>query len=119
MHPEMKAYPCSIVRGGTSKGIFFMKQDLPSDPDVRDKVILAAFGSPDVRQIDGLGGADVLTSKLAVIAPCASPDADVDYTFGQVSFEQAFIDYKGNCGNISSAVGPLPLTREWSLRWSL
>lgn len=109
MHPEMKAYPCSIVRGGTSKGIFFMKQDLPSDPDVRDKVILAAFGSPDVRQIDGLGGADVLTSKLAVIAPCASPDADVDYTFGQVSFEQAFIDYKGNCGNISSAVGPFAI----------
>lgn len=105
MHPDMNAYRCSIVRGGTSKGIFFMKNELPSDPALRDKVILAAFGSPDVRQIDGLGGADVLTSKLAIIAPSESPDADVDYTFGQVSFQQSFIDYKGNCGNISSAVG--------------
>lgn len=105
MHPDMNAYRCSIVRGGTSKGIFFMKNDLPADPVLRDKVILAAFGSPDVRQIDGLGGADVLTSKLAIIAPSESPDADVDYTFGQVSFQQNFIDYKGNCGNISSAVG--------------
>lgn len=105
MHPDMNAYRCSIVRGGTSKGIFFMKNDLPADPVLRDKVILAAFGSPDVRQIDGLGGADVLTSKLAIIAPSESPDADVDYTFGQVSFQQSFIDYKGNCGNISSAVG--------------
>lgn len=106
MHPEMKAICCSIVRGGTSKGIFFKKNELPLDPRLRDEVILAAFGSPDVRQIDGLGGADVLTSKLAIVAPSDSPDADVDYTFGQVSFEQRFIDYKGNCGNISSAVGP-------------
>lgn len=105
MHPHMKAFRCSIVRGGTSKGIFFMRNELPTDPIQRDKVILAAFGSPDVRQIDGLGGADVLTSKLAIIAPSDSPDADVDYTFGQVSFERNFIDYKGNCGNISSAVG--------------
>lgn len=106
MHPEMKAYRCSIVRGGTSKGIFFMENELPWDPEERDKVILKAFGSPDVRQIDGLGGADVLTSKLAIIGPCAKDYADVDYTFGQVSFETAFIDYKGNCGNISSAVAP-------------
>ena len=105
MHPDMKAFRCSIVRGGTSKGIFFLRNELPADPALRDTVILAAFGSPDVRQIDGLGGADVLTSKLAIIGPSISPDADVDYTFGQVSFEQSFIDYKGNCGNISSAVG--------------
>lgn len=105
MHPDMKAFRCSIVRGGTSKGIFFRQNDLPADPAQRDAVILAAFGSPDVRQIDGLGGADVLTSKLAIVGPSASPEADVDYTFGQVSFEQRFIDYKGNCGNISSAVG--------------
>lgn len=105
MHPDMNAYRCSIVRGGTSKGIFFMSNELPTDPVERDNVILAAFGSPDIRQIDGLGGADVLTSKLAIIAPSTSPDADVDYTFGQVSFERHFIDYKGNCGNISSAVG--------------
>lgn len=105
MHPDMMAVPCSIVRGGTSKGIFFKANQLPPAPAVRDAVILAAFGSPDVRQIDGLGGADVLTSKLAIVGPSASPEADVDYTFGQVSFERAFIDYKGNCGNISSAVG--------------
>lgn len=109
MHPEMKVFNCSIVRGGTSKGIFFEKNDLPVDADLREKVILAAFGSPDVRQIDGLGGADVLTSKLAIVSPSESPDADVDYTFGQVSFEQAFIDYKGNCGNISSGVGPFAI----------
>ena len=105
MHPEMETLRCSIVRGGTSKGIFIMKNALPDDPAQRDAVILAIFGSPDIRQIDGLGGADVLTSKLAIISPSTRPDADVDYTFGQVSFEKSFIDYKGNCGNISSAVG--------------
>ena len=71
--------------------------------------ILAVYGSPDVRQIDGLGGADVLTSKHAIISPSARPNADVDYTFGQVSFETAFVDYRGNCGNISSAVGPFSI----------
>ncbi len=105
MHPDMNAYRCSIVRGGTSKGIFFLYNDLPMNPVERDNVILSVFGSPDMRQIDGLGGADVLTSKLAIIGPSSFPGADVDYTFGQVSFERKFIDYKGNCGNISSAVG--------------
>jgi len=102
----MQTLPCTIMRGGTSKGIFIREEDLPKDQVKRDKIILAVFGSPDVRQIDGLGGADVLTSKLAVIGPATRDDADVDYTFGQVSFEKPFIDYKGNCGNISAAVGP-------------
>ncbi|MCL2000337.1 MAG: 3-methylitaconate isomerase [Planctomycetes bacterium] len=106
MHPQMRSLRCSIVRGGTSKGIFIKKNELPQDPILRDKVILAIYGSPDVRQIDGLGGGDVLTSKLAIIGPSTREDADVDYTFGQVSFETAFVDYGGNCGNISSAVGP-------------
>ncbi len=106
MHPEMKEYRCSIVRGGTSKGIFIMENELPRDKEARDDLICRIFGSPDIRQIDGLGGADVLTSKLAVIAPSSRKDADVDYTFGQVSFEKKMIDYKGNCGNISAAVGP-------------
>jgi 2-methylaconitate cis-trans-isomerase PrpF len=97
------------VRGGTSKGVFIMKNELPKDPVKRDAVILAIYGSPDVRQIDGLGGADVLTSKLAIISPATRPDADVDYTFGQVSFETEFVDYGGNCGNISSAVGPFAI----------
>ena len=109
MHPEMKMLRCSIVRGGTSKGIFIMENELPADPDKRNATIRAIFGSPDIRQIDGLGGADVLTSKLAIIAPSSRTDADVDYTFGQVSFESDIIDYKGNCGNIASAVGPFAI----------
>lgn len=103
---ERKSLRCSIIRGGTSKGIFIKENELPDDPAARDAVIRAVFGSPDIRQIDGLGGADVLTSKLAIIGPPSRPDADVDYTFGQVSFETDKIDYSGNCGNISSAVGP-------------
>ena len=95
MHPDMEMLRCAIVRGGTSKGIFIMKNEYPEDPAKRDAVILAVYGSPDARQIDGLGGADVLTSKLAIISPSTRPDADVDYIFGQVSFETAFVDYRG------------------------
>ncbi len=102
---KIRSVPISIVRGGTSKGIFIMEDVLPKDPKERDRVILKIFGSPDIRQIDGLGGADVLTSKLAVIGPGSGKKADVDYTFGQVSITEPFIDYGGNCGNISSAVG--------------
>lgn len=109
MHPEMERLRCAIVRGGTSKAVFIMQNELPQDPDERDGVIRAIYGSPDVRQIDGLGGADVLTSKLAIISPASRPDADVDYTFGQVSFETEFIDYGGNCGNVASAVGPFAI----------
>lgn len=109
MHPEMEQLRCAIVRGGTSKGIFIMKNELPTDPAKRDAVIRAIYGSPDVRQIDGLGGADVLTSKLAIISPSTRADADVDYTFGQVSITDEIVDYGGNCGNISSAVGPFAI----------
>lgn len=107
MHSQMNMIRCAIVRGGTSKGIFFMENELPGNPKERDRVLLSVFGSPDIRQIDGLGGADVLTSKLAIIAPCRTGEAGVDYTFGQVSIEKDFIDYGGSCGNISSAVGGL------------
>lgn len=103
------AIPCAIIRGGTSKGIFIKRNQLPADPAERDRIILKIFGSPDVRQIDGLGGADTLTSKLAIIGPSTRPDADVDYTFGQVSITEPFVDYGGNCGNISSAVGPFAI----------
>lgn len=106
MHSQMTTFRVVIARGGTSKGIFINRNELPKDPEQRDRAIRAIFGSPDLRQIDGLGGADVLTSKLAIIGPSTRPDADIDYTFGQVSFETDFIDYVGNCGNISSAVGP-------------
>ena len=98
--------PCVFMRGGTSRGAYLRADDLPSEPAARDELILAIYGSPDVRQIDGLGGADSLTSKVAIIGPSARPDADVDYTFGQVGITTSEIDYKPNCGNISSGVGP-------------
>jgi 2-methylaconitate cis-trans-isomerase PrpF len=96
------------MRGGTSKGLFFHERDLPSDPAVREAVILAAYGSPDPnrRQIDGIGGALSVTSKVAIIGASPSPDYDVVYNFGQVSIDRPVVDFKGNCGNMSSAVGP-------------
>lgn len=97
------------MRGGTSKGIYLKANDLPSDPALRDKVILNIFGSPDKRQIDGLAGADPLTSKLAIIGPPSVPGADVDYTFAQVSITDSVVDFNGNCGNISSGVGPFAI----------
>lgn len=97
------------MRGGTSRAVFLKRNELPSDPLIRDRVILGIYGSPDVRQIDGLGGADILTSKLAIIGPPTREDADVDYTFGQVGIAEARVDYHGNCGNISSAVGPFAI----------
>lgn len=96
--------PCSIIRGGSSKGIFFKESDLPQDLALREKIILRAFGSPDSRQIDGLAGANSLTSKVAIIGQSPEENA-VNYTFGQVSITTKVIDWTGNCGNISSAVG--------------
>ncbi|MEW5911822.1 MAG: PrpF domain-containing protein [Thermodesulfobacteriota bacterium] len=100
---------CTIMRGGTSKAIFFHRSDLPRDPALRDKVIMRVFGAPDRREIDGLGGADTLTSKVAVIGPSTRPDCQVDYLFGQVNMVEPMIDWKSNCGNISSAVGPFAI----------
>lgn len=101
--------PCVIMRGGTSKGIYLKANDLPDDPVQRDKLILAIFGSPDIRQIDGLAGADPLTSKLAIVGPSTHPEADVDYTFAQVGIGDGIVDYNGNCGNVSSGVGPFAI----------
>jgi 2-methylaconitate cis-trans-isomerase PrpF len=103
---EFERIRAAIIRGGTSKGVYLLAGDLPKDPAVRDRVILAIFGSPDPRQINGLGGADPLTSKVAVIARSTRADADVDYTFGYVGIDKAIVDYDGNCGNISQGVGP-------------
>jgi 2-methylaconitate cis-trans-isomerase PrpF len=100
---------CCIMRGGTSKAVFFLQNDLPADEELRDRVIRRIFGAPDVREIDGLGGADPLTSKLAIIGPPSRKDCDVDYLFGQVNMVEPMIDYVGNCGNISSAVGPFAI----------
>ena len=102
---DLVPFKCTIMRCGTSKGIFLHKNHLPQDAACRDRVILAIFGSPDPRQIDGLGGAEPLTSKLALIGPPTRADADVDYTFGQVEIGKPFIHYSGLCGNISSGIG--------------
>ncbi len=103
---EQLKTPVVIMRGGTSKGIYIKSENLPQDEKERDALILKIFGSPDIRQIDGLGGADPLTSKLAIIGKSNVEGADVDYTFGQVSYTAPTIDYSGNCGNISAGVGP-------------
>jgi 2-methylaconitate cis-trans-isomerase PrpF len=106
---EFRKIPVVIQRGGTSKGVYIHEKDLPKDQKLRDKVILAIFGSPDRRQIDGLGGADPLTSKVAILSASERKDADVNYTFGAVDINEPIVDYKANCGNISSGVGPFAI----------
>lgn len=103
------AIPFALMRGGTSKAVFVREEDLPASGEARDRVILALFGSPDPRQVDGLGGADLLTSKLAIIGPPSRDDADLDYTFAQVSISEPHVSYDINCGNISAAVGTYAL----------
>lgn len=103
--------PCTIMRGGTSKALFFMEKDLPPAGDERDRVLMELMGSPDKKQIDGLGGAASVTSKVAIISVSSREDADVDYTFAQVSVDKPLVSYKGNCGNISSAVGPYAIEK--------
>ncbi|WP_263772223.1 2-methylaconitate cis-trans isomerase PrpF family protein [Propionivibrio soli] len=105
MQMEFVKIPAVYMRGGTSKGVYLMEKDLPSDPAARDRVILDIYGSPDVRQINGMGGADPLTSKVALLSPSRRPGVDIDYTFGYVGIKEAVVDYEGNCGNISSGVG--------------
>ncbi len=101
--------PCAIYRGGTSKGIFLRKEVLPENLETQDQIILALFGSPDLRQIDGLGGGDSLTSKVAVVSRSELPEADVDFRFGQVSITRPLVDRAGTCGNLISAVAPFAL----------
>ena len=109
MNSRTREVNCVILRGGTSKGVYLLEKELPSDPTRRDELLLALFGSPDKRQIDGLGGADPLTSKLAFVAPSDREDADIEYTFGQVAIEEAKIYYHSMCGNITSGVGPFAI----------
>lgn len=106
--PNVKI-PCVYMRGGTSKAVFFHDKDLPQNVAERDKVILSAFGSPDRRQIDGMGGANTSTSKVAVIKKSERPGIDVDYDFGQVDVAAPIVGKTMNCGNISSAVGPFAI----------
>lgn len=100
---------CSIVRGGTSRGVVFLAADLPAERSAIEPLLLNVFGSPDLRQIDGLGGATSQTSKAAIIGSPSRPDADVDYTFAQVAVAEPLVDWGGNCGNISAAIGPFAI----------
>ena len=109
--------PATYMRGGTSKGVFFRLEDLPQHCQVpgqaRDKFLMRVIGSPDPygKHIDGMGGGTSSTSKVVIVSKSAHPDHDVDYLFGQVSIDQPFIDWSGNCGNLSSAVGPFAISR--------
>ena len=103
--------PCMFIRGGTSRGPYFLKNDLPSDVKKRDKILLAAMGSPDLRQIDGLGGAEPVKSKVAIIDKSSEEGIDVDYYFAQVKIDKPIVDTKPSCGNILVGVGPYAIEK--------
>lgn len=103
------AIRCVLMRGGTSRGPFFKEADLPADLEARNRVLLSVMGSPHVRQIDGIGGADPVTSKVAIIRKSQRPDADVDYLFAQVIVDKAVVDTSPSCGNMLTAVGPFAI----------
>jgi 4-oxalomesaconate tautomerase len=109
--PYADGIPCLWMRGGTSKAAVFLASDLPVDPGARDALLLGTMGSPDSRQIDGIGGADPLTSKVAILSPSTRPDADVDYLFLQVFVDQPVVTDAQGCGNILAAVGPAAIER--------
>lgn len=104
--------PAVYMRGGTSKGVFFVASDLPSDPGERDRILLRVVGSPDRygKHIDGMGGATSSTSKVVILSRSTRPDCDVDYLFGAVAIDAPVIDWSGNCGNLSAAVGPFAIS---------
>jgi len=100
------AIPAIFMRGGTSRGLYFNRADLPQDQALWDGILLAAFGSPDARQVDGVGGTTSVTSKTCIISPSEREDCDVDYFFAQVSVDDASVDYGPTCGNMLAGVGP-------------
>jgi len=106
------AIPCSIIRGGTSKGVYFLEEDLPENPQRREIFLKRALGNPGAAQLDGLGGGKINTSKVAIIKRSARSDADIDYTFGEVSLTEDKIDYSGTCGNIIAGVGVFALLKK-------
>jgi hypothetical protein len=106
---DLVGIPTIFMRGGTSRGPFFKAEDLPKDPATRDRVLLAAMGSPDVRQIDGLGGADTLTSKVAIVSKSSRPGVDVDYLFAQVDIGKPIVDTNPSCGNMLAGVAPFAI----------
>lgn len=106
-----RGIPCLLMRGGTSKGAYFLAADLPADPAARDELLLRIMGSPDPRQIDGIGGAHPLTSKVAIVSPSADGDADVDYLFLQVGVGEATVGDAQTCGNLLAGIGPFAVER--------
>lgn len=106
-----RAIPCLFMRGGTSRGPYFLATELPADVRTRDRVLLAVMGSPDARQIDGIGGADSLTSKVAIVGPSTEPGVDVDYLFAQVAIDRPIVDTEPSCGNMLAGVGPFAVER--------
>ncbi|MFJ9451955.1 4-oxalomesaconate tautomerase [Herbaspirillum sp. NPDC101397] len=108
---DLRSIPSTLMRGGTSRGPFFVASDLPADPGVRDRVLLAAMGSPDKRQIDGLGGAHPLTSKIGIVSRSGSAGVDLDFLFAQLQPESDKVDLTPNCGNMLAAVLPFALER--------
>ena len=106
---DLVGIPCLFMRGGTSRGPVFNAADLPADTTTRDRVLLAALGSPDLRQIDGLGGATTVTSKVAIVSKSSRPGIDLDYLFAQVDIEKRFVDTSPSCGNMLSAVLPFAI----------
>ncbi|RDE19845.1 4-oxalomesaconate tautomerase [Motiliproteus coralliicola] len=107
--PIQTAIPCTMMRGGTSRGPYFLANDLPRDPELRDQVLLAVMGSGHAQQIDGIGGGSSLSSKVAVVSVSQHPDADIDYLFAQVSVDEKSVDLSPSCGNILSGVGPFAI----------
>lgn len=108
---NVRKLPVTIIRGGTSKGIYILESELPKDREEWESILLRLMGSPDKKQIDGLGGSQSVTSKVAIVKRSERADADVDYTFAQVSVDKPIVSYKGNCGNISSGVGPFAIEK--------
>ena len=106
---DLVGIPCIFMRGGTSRGPFFNAANLPADIPTRDRVLLAAMGSPDVRQIDGLGGADTLTSKVAIVSKSSRPGVDIDYLFAQVDVAKPIVDTSPSCGNMLAGVAPFAI----------
>jgi 2-methylaconitate cis-trans-isomerase PrpF len=106
---SQKAIRCWLYRAGTSKGAYFLTDDLPADVGARDRVLLAALGSPHPRQVDGIGGGDPLSSKVAIVGRSTRPDADVDFLFAQVSVDRACVDPSVSCGNMLAGVGPFAI----------
>ena len=115
-HKPQIRIPATYMRGGTSKGVFFRLEDLPEaarEPgEARDRILLRVIGSPDPygKHTDGMGGATSSTSKTVILSSSSQPDHDVDYLFGQVSIDRPFVDWSGNCGNLTAAVGSFAIS---------